>query len=96
MTSPGDGAAPAAPAPVVAVLGTGTMGAGMVRSLRRAGIPVRVWNRDGGKARALADVGAEAFDSPSAAVAGAEVVITMLSDADALKLSWPGEGPAPF
>jgi 3-hydroxyisobutyrate dehydrogenase len=27
--------------PVVTVLGTGTMGAGMVRSLRRAGLAVR-------------------------------------------------------
>jgi 3-hydroxyisobutyrate dehydrogenase len=95
VTSPEHGAAHAAPAPVVAVLGTGTMGAGMVRSLRRAGIPVRVWNRDGGKARALADVGAEAFDSPSAAVAGAEVVITMLSDADAVIDAMRRAEPAP-
>ena len=95
MTSPEHGAAHAAPAPVVAVLGTGTMGAGMVRSLRRAGIPVRVWNRDGGKARALADVGAEAFDSPSAAVAGAEVVITMLADADAVTDAMRRAEPAP-
>lgn len=81
MTSPQHGA-PEVPAPVVAVLGTGTMGAGMVRSLRRAGIPVRMWNRDGAKARALTDTGAEAFDSPAAAVAGADVVLTMLLDAD--------------
>lgn len=94
MTSPQPGAH-AAPAPVVAVLGTGTMGAGMVRSLRRAGIPARVWNRDGGKARALADVGAEAFDSPAAAVAGADVVITMLSDADAVTDAMRRAEPAP-
>jgi 3-hydroxyisobutyrate dehydrogenase len=70
--------------PLVTVLGTGTMGAGMVRSLRRAGLPVRVWNRDGSKARALADTGAEVFDSPAEAVAGADVVLTMLLDADAV------------
>jgi 3-hydroxyisobutyrate dehydrogenase len=70
--------------PLVTVLGTGTMGAGMVRSLRRAGLPVRMWNRDGSKARALADTGAEAFDSPAEAVAGADVVLTMLLDADAV------------
>jgi 3-hydroxyisobutyrate dehydrogenase len=81
MTSPGRGDAEV-PVPVVAVLGTGTMGAGMVRSLRRAALPVRVWNRDGGKARALVDVGAEAFDSPGEAAAGADVVLTMLLDAD--------------
>ena len=69
--------------PVVAVLGTGTMGAGIVRALRRAGIPVRAWNRDAGKARALTDTGAQACDSPADAVAGADVVLTMLFDADA-------------
>jgi 3-hydroxyisobutyrate dehydrogenase len=70
--------------PVVAVLGTGTMGAGMVRSLRRAGIPVRMWNRAAEKAQALTDTGAEAFGSPAEAVAGADVVLTMLFDADAV------------
>jgi 3-hydroxyisobutyrate dehydrogenase len=69
--------------PVVAVLGTGTMGAGMVRSLRRADVPVRMWNRAADKARALTDSGAEACDSPADAVAGADVVLTMLFDADA-------------
>jgi len=69
--------------PVVAVLGTGTMGAGMVCSLRRAAIPVRAWNRDASKARALTDTGAQACDSPADAVAGADVVLTMLFDADA-------------
>ena len=66
----------------VAVLGTGTMGAGMVRSLRRAGIPVRMWNRDGAKAAALTDTGAEAFGTAAEAVVGADVVLTMLFDAD--------------
>jgi 3-hydroxyisobutyrate dehydrogenase-like beta-hydroxyacid dehydrogenase len=70
--------------PLVTVLGTGTMGAGMVRSLRRAGLGVRAWNRDPARARALTDTGAEAFDSPAEAVDGADVVVTMLLDADAV------------
>src|SRR3954468_10559916 len=70
--------------PVVAVLGTGTMGAGMVRSLRRADLPVRMWNRDPAKARALTSTGAEAFDAAAEAVRGADVVLTMLLDADAV------------
>jgi 3-hydroxyisobutyrate dehydrogenase len=68
----------------VAVLGTGTMGAGMVTSLRRAGLLVRTWNRDAAKARALTGTGAEAFDSPAEAADGADVVLTMLLDADAV------------
>jgi 3-hydroxyisobutyrate dehydrogenase len=70
--------------PVVAVLGTGTMGAGMVRSLRRAGLPVRMWNRDHAKARALTDTGAQACDSPAEAADGADVVLTMVFDVDAV------------
>jgi 3-hydroxyisobutyrate dehydrogenase len=70
--------------PVVAVLGTGTMGSGMVRSLRRADIPVRMWNRDPAKAQALTDTGAESCATPAEAAAGADVVLTMLFDADAV------------
>ena len=71
--------------PVVAVLGTGTMGAGMVRSLRRADLPVRMWNRDPAKARALTDTGAQAYDSPDEAARGADVVLTMVFDVDAVE-----------
>ncbi|MGY1705832.1 NAD(P)-dependent oxidoreductase [Geodermatophilus sp. SYSU D00697] len=82
--------------PVVAVLGTGTMGAGMVRSLVRAGIPVRMWNRDGSKARALAGPGAQALGSPAEAADGADVVLTMLFDAgaavDAVRRAAPAAG----
>lgn len=81
--------------PSVAVLGAGTMGAGMVRSLRRAGIPVRVWNRDGDKARALAEVGAQPVDSPAAAAAGADVVLTILLDADTVIEAIRRAAPAP-
>lgn len=70
--------------PTVTVLGTGTMGAGMVRSLRRADLPVRMWNRDPAKARALTDSGAEAFEDPAEAASGADVVLTMVLDADAV------------
>jgi 3-hydroxyisobutyrate dehydrogenase len=82
--------------PVVAVLGTGTMGAGMVRSLRRADIPVRAWNRDMSKAHALTDSGAEVLDSPAEAAKGADVVLTMLMDADSaievIRRAAPAEG----
>lgn len=66
--------------PVVALLGTGTMGAGMARNIAAAGLPVRVWNRHRERAMPLADV-ATVVDDPATAVAGADVVITMLYDA---------------
>lgn len=74
----------------VAVLGTGTMGAGMARSLLRAGHGVRAWNRSPDKAGALAEDGATVAASAADAVAGADVVVTMLFDTDAV-LSVLGE-----
>lgn len=70
--------------PTVALLGTGTMGAGMAASIARAGLPLRVWNRSREKAEPLAGVGAVIAGSPAEAVEGADLVLTMLFDADAV------------
>ena len=69
--------------PTVALLGTGTMGAGMARSIAAAGLPLRVWNRTTAKAEPLADVASVAPDV-AGAVEGADIVVTMLFDADAV------------
>ncbi|MFD1721850.1 NAD(P)-dependent oxidoreductase [Amnibacterium endophyticum] len=74
-----------ASSPKIALLGTGTMGAGMTRSLLRAGLPVTVWNRTVEKARPLADDGATVAESAADAVREADVVITMLFDADSVE-----------
>jgi len=68
----------------VAVLGTGIMGSGMARNLVKAGLDVTVWNRNPGRARPLADAGARIATDVAAAVAGADVVVTMLYDADSV------------
>jgi len=68
----------------VAVLGAGTMGAGMTRSLLRAGHTVRVWNRTAARAEALAADGATVAGSPAEAVRGAEVVLVVLFDTAAV------------
>ncbi len=68
----------------VAVLGTGTMGAGMARSLKREGHEVVAWNRTTEKARPLADDGIEVAEEVAAAVEGADAVLTMLFDADSV------------
>ncbi|TDC65939.1 NAD(P)-dependent oxidoreductase [Streptomyces hainanensis] len=67
-------------APTVAVLGTGIMGAGMARSLLRAGLEVRAWNRTHAKAEPLAADGAQVVGTPAEAVTGADVILTMLRD----------------
>ena len=53
------------------------MGAPMARHLLRAGHEVRVWNRTRAKAEST---GAPVADTPAAAVAAADVVITILAD----------------
>ena len=69
----------------VAVLGTGKMGALMAANLLAAGHAVRVWNRSSGRTDALVARGATAALSPAEAVAGADVVMTMLFDLDATR-----------
>jgi 3-hydroxyisobutyrate dehydrogenase len=71
----------------VALLGTGTMGAGMARNLLAAGHEVRVWNRTRERAEGL---GATVADSPVEACDGAEVVITMLADGPAVEAATEG------
>ncbi|MGW0960867.1 NAD(P)-dependent oxidoreductase [Streptomyces gelaticus] len=78
MTS--NAADPAPQRPVVAVLGTGIMGSGMARSLLRAGLDVRAWNRTASKAAPLAADGATVVESAEEAVRGADVVLTVLND----------------
>jgi 3-hydroxyisobutyrate dehydrogenase len=68
----------------IAVLGTGLMGAPMARNLARAGHEVRAWNRSPEKAAPLREDGIEVSETPAAAAADAEVVMTMLADADAV------------
>ncbi len=68
----------------VTVLGAGIMGAAMARSLARAGHSVRLWNRTSQKARAAEQDGITAYDDVRTAVAGADAVITMLFDLDAV------------
>lgn len=69
----------------VAVVGAGgTMGLPMARNIAQAGIDVRAWNRSREKAEPLAEDGVEVLDTAAEAAAGASVVLTVLSDADAV------------
>jgi 3-hydroxyisobutyrate dehydrogenase len=76
----------------VAVLGTGTMGAPMARNLAEAGFEVRAWNPTRAKAEGIDDVAA--CESPAAAVDGADVVLTMAPDGDAVEETMFGDDGA--
>ena len=69
----------------IAVLGAGgTMGFPIARNLTRGGFAVRAWNRSREKAEPLSSEGAEIAGTPGQAAGGADVVLTMLADTDAV------------
>ena len=68
----------------VAVLGIGAMGHGMAVSALRAGIPTIVWNRTRDATRDLAELGAEIAETAADAARRAAVVVTMVTNADAV------------
>ena len=62
----------------VAVLGLGSMGSALARTLVASGAIVVVWNRSPERARPLAAAGAAVAETPRAAVAAAPVVVACL------------------
>jgi 3-hydroxyisobutyrate dehydrogenase len=68
----------------VAVLGMGAIGHGMAASALRAGIPVIVWDRRMEAARDLGELGAHVAASAADAARRAAIVVTMVTDADAV------------
>ena len=68
--------------PTVGFAGIGRMGLAMARNLLAAGFPLLVWNRTHERCAPLVEEGAKAVPEP-ASLAGADVVVTMLTDARA-------------
>ena len=78
----------------VAILGLGTMGAGMAANVLKAGLSLSVYNRTAAKAEMLINGGASYAATPAEAVLGASVVISMLSDDSASRDVWLGKDGA--
>jgi 3-hydroxyisobutyrate dehydrogenase len=74
----------------VALLGLGTMGAGMAANLLKAGFPLAVYNRSRAKAEVFAAQGARVAETPADAVRGASVILSMLADDAASRAVWLG------
>ena len=66
--------------PVVAVLGIGRMGLPMASRLCHAGLTVHAWNRSPAKAWPLQALGAQVHAQARAAVATADIVISLLEN----------------
>ena len=69
---------------LIAMVGTGTMGHGMATNVLRAGLPTIVWNREPEATRDLAELGAEVAETAADAARRAGIVVTMVTDADAV------------
>jgi 3-hydroxyisobutyrate dehydrogenase len=78
----------------VALLGLGTMGAGMAANLLKAGFPLTVYNRSRAKAEVFAAQGARVAHTPADAARGAGVVLSMLADDAASREVWLGNDGA--
>jgi 3-hydroxyisobutyrate dehydrogenase len=78
----------------VALLGLGTMGAGMAGRLLGAGFKLSVYNRTKPKAQALAEKGARVAQSPREAAAGAQVIVSMVADDTSSRAMWLGDNGA--
>ncbi len=76
----------------VAILGTGKMGGAMARRLSSAGHELTLWNRTQERAQALG-IGKVAA-TPAEAAQKADVVISMLTDADAVRAAYLGDAGA--
>lgn len=71
--------------PTVAFLGLGRMGSRLAAALVRQGFPVTVWNRSPGKAGPLVAAGAAEEVTAARAARHADLVLLMMSDADAVR-----------
>ncbi|MFW5824893.1 MAG: NAD(P)-dependent oxidoreductase [Marinobacter sp.] len=77
--------------PHITFLGIGLMGAPMVRNLLAAGFPMTLWNRTASKCEPFGGQAAVAA-TPAAAVADADLVITMLENGDVVDGVLVGQG----
>lgn len=66
----------------VAILGAGIIGAAMARNTTKAGVETAVWNRSPERLTPLAADGIPTYTDAAEAVAGKDVVLSVLSDAD--------------
>jgi 3-hydroxyisobutyrate dehydrogenase len=80
----------ATPKPRVAILGLGTMGAGMARRLAAAKFALAVYNRNSERTAPFSKLGALVATRPREAASRAEIVLSMVSDDDSSRAVWLG------
>ncbi len=76
----------------IAIIGLGIMGSAIARTAASGGMQVVCWDRTPERAAALASGGLRAAKTAGDAAAGADVVVTMVADADAVMNVMEGQG----
>lgn len=74
----------------IGIAGLGRMGSAMAERLLEQGEALVVWNRSGAAAEAVAGKGAARAATPAALAAQAEVILTCLTDAQAIEAVYGG------
>jgi 3-hydroxyisobutyrate dehydrogenase len=74
----------------IGIAGMGKMGAALAKRLAGLGHEVTVWNRTAAKAQALAQTGAKVAATPRELAGGAEIVISILTNAEAIAAAYDG------
>ena len=78
----------------VALLGQGLMGSGIAQNILKAGFPLTIYNRTKAKALPQLEKGGEWAQTPAAAAAAADMVISVVGDDAASRAVWLGEDGA--
>ncbi|HKI14395.1 MAG TPA: NAD(P)-dependent oxidoreductase [Roseiarcus sp.] len=78
----------------IALLGVGTMGAGMAANWLKKGFPLTMWNRTPARAAPFAAKGATIAATPREAAEGADIIVAMVADDDASRDVWLGPSGA--
>ncbi len=80
----------------IGFVGLGQMGAAMATNLLKAGFPLRIYNRTPEKARPLVEQGVAQANTPAEAATLGGVVVTMLTNDEALgEVTWGTDGFGP-
>jgi 3-hydroxyisobutyrate dehydrogenase len=75
----------------IGIVGMGKMGSALAARLAGLNHEVTVWNRTAAKAQAAAPAGAKIAATPRELASGAEIVISILTNADAISAAYDGK-----
>lgn len=79
----------------IGFVGLGAMGEPMALNLRKAGVPLIVWNRSAAKQAVLAQAGASVAEHAAQVFERCEVVLLMLTNAEAIDARSESEDARP-